>query len=78
MLEVKGFKMPLKFFEILIEACSVEKLQSPSALSGTVSCNSGRASDADSNRAVRTARETSKTKTLRNKAPFIFPTSPCW
>ena len=35
-------------------------------------------SDTDSNRAMPTARETSKTQTLRNTGPFSSPTSPCW
>ena len=46
--------------------------QSPVFPSGIVSCDS----DADSNRAMQTACETSKTDTLRNKGPFFPPLLP--
>ena len=41
-------------------------------LSGIISCDS----DTDSNCAMQTACETSKTQTLRNKGPVFSPTSP--
>ena len=46
-----------------------EDSSSGEGLSGIASCDS----DTDSNCAMRTARETSKTKTLRNKVQLIFP-----
>ena len=70
---VMVFSAPILEFSDVIElqGSTVKGSRSRTARHCIVRCGCG--SDADSNRAMPTARETSKTQRLRNAGPFFFP-----